>query len=109
MFLSPQWLADTLATVFTVRHTFVKRGLLHQRDLALLWKEPQYSADMREVLLDLFEQFEILYPLPESPATDKVHSFCMSCPYLTYHADFPDSGDAPSREARSVHSLARCR
>lgn len=75
MFLSPQWLADTLATVFTVRHTFVKRGLLHQRDLALLWKEPQYPAAIRDVLLELFEHFEILYPLPESPADDKVPFF----------------------------------
>lgn len=65
VFLSPQWLADTMKTVFSLKSTFGKKGKLFPRDLPQIWKEPMYPAAIHPVLLELLQRFEILYPIME--------------------------------------------
>jgi Leucine-rich repeat (LRR) protein len=59
--LNPQWLADLLATIITLKHNCARDGILHEKDLPLLWKD--YPPTMWESLLGLLERFEVVYRL----------------------------------------------
>mmetsp|Transcript_13456 Transcript_13456/g.18567 ORF Transcript_13456/g.18567 Transcript_13456/m.18567 type:complete len:864 (+) Transcript_13456:1-2592(+) len=61
--LSPRWLTEMLATVFTTKHNFARNGILQHSSLLQIWKPPQYPNRLHKSLLQLLEAFEVAFPL----------------------------------------------
>jgi len=62
--LNPQWIADLMATIITIKHSFAKDGVLLESDLPQIWRD--YPASMYDALLNLLEKFEVAYRLRNS-------------------------------------------
>ena len=56
--LDPKWLADIFKTVVTVRHSYVKGGVIHKEKLDIIWKE--YGKEFHEPLLKLLSDLDVM-------------------------------------------------
>jgi hypothetical protein len=59
-----QWLTNVFSDVITLKHNFVKSGVLQRKDLPQIWKAPAYPETVHDSLVALLEQFEVAYALP---------------------------------------------
>lgn len=59
--LDPQWIADLLSTVISLKHNYIKEGVLDESVLPHLWK--LYPRDLHADLLSLLKRFEIVLPM----------------------------------------------
>jgi hypothetical protein len=50
--------------VISLKHNFVKDGILLRKDLPQIWKPPAYPENVHDSLVGLLEQFEVAYSLP---------------------------------------------
>ena len=64
-FLDPRWLCDMMSKVVTIkeRNPFVRNGVLHCKDIPMLFKEQQFPLEIFEQYLALLGRFEIALPL----------------------------------------------
>lgn len=62
--LDSQWLTNVFSDVITLKHNFVKSGVLQRKDLPQIWKAPAYPETVHDSLVALLEQFEVAYALP---------------------------------------------
>ncbi len=62
--LNPQWIADLMSTIITIKHSFAKDGVLMESDLPQIWRD--YPTAMYDALLNLLEKFEVAYRLRNS-------------------------------------------
>ena len=63
MFLSSAWLTQVMATLFTVKHNYIREGKLYHGDLAQLWREPLYPEVIHNSLIKTLKNFDVLFPL----------------------------------------------
>lgn len=61
-----QWLTNVFSDVITLKHNFVKDGILQRKNLPQIWKSPSYPESIHDSLVALLEQFEVAYALPPS-------------------------------------------
>lgn len=59
--LDPTWLTKMMATLFTTKHSWVKKGTIQHSALAQIWRE--YPQEIYSSLLFLLQKFEICYQL----------------------------------------------
>ena len=59
--LDPQWIADLLSTVISLKHNYIKEGVLDESVLPHLWKT--YPRELHADLLALLKRFEIVLPM----------------------------------------------
>lgn len=59
--LDPQWIADLLSTVISLKHNYIKEGVLDELVLPHLWKS--YPRELHADLLQLLKRFEIVLPM----------------------------------------------
>eukprot|EP00005_Dracoamoeba_jomungandri_P000755 CAMPEP_0174256266 /NCGR_PEP_ID=MMETSP0439-20130205/5520_1 /TAXON_ID=0 /ORGANISM="Stereomyxa ramosa, Strain Chinc5" /LENGTH=1755 /DNA_ID=CAMNT_0015338793 /DNA_START=1 /DNA_END=5268 /DNA_ORIENTATION=+ len=59
-----QWLTNVFSDVITLKHNFVKKGFLKKKHLPQIWKPPNYPDNIHEFLVQLLNQFEVVYSLP---------------------------------------------
>ena len=59
--LNPQSLAMSMADIISFKNNW-KNGIVTQNDLDMIWKKT--GKEVRERLINMFEKFEIIYPLP---------------------------------------------
>ena len=57
----PKWLSALLTSVVTVRHTFVKNGVILFSELRTIWS--QYPAEIHPLLLRLLNHLDVTHPL----------------------------------------------
>ena len=64
-FIDPRWLCDMMSKVVTIRerNPFVKNGILHSKDIPLLFKDKRFPWEYFEQYLTLLDRFEIALPL----------------------------------------------
>ena len=64
-FVDPRWLCDMMSKVVTIkeRNPFVRKGILHSRDIPLLFKDNEFPWQYYEQYLTLLDRFEIALPL----------------------------------------------
>jgi Leucine-rich repeat (LRR) protein/GTPase SAR1 family protein len=62
--LDPQWIADLLSTVISLKHNYVKDGILESKVLPQLWKS--YPVELHSSMLDLLKRFEIVLPMAQA-------------------------------------------
>lgn len=62
--LDPQWMTNTLSTVITHKHGWVKNGILQRSNLVHIWKPPEFPTAVYPVILDLLEAFNVMFWLP---------------------------------------------
>ena len=64
-FVDPRWLCDMMSKVVTVkeRNPFIKRGILHSKDIPILYKDKQFPWAYYEQYIALLDRFEIALPL----------------------------------------------
>ena len=60
LMLDPMWLADLMKTIVTVRHAYVRNGLIQQSQITELWKVAGYPTELHGVLLELLSDLDIL-------------------------------------------------
>ena len=61
--LRPSWLVDVFKTVVTMRHNFVKDGVISIKNLRRCWRE--YDVSMHDLLLEALENFDVVCRLEE--------------------------------------------
>jgi serine/threonine protein kinase/GTPase SAR1 family protein len=59
--MDPQWIVDMLATIVTVKQNFVHNGVLEEKHLIQIWREPKYPRELHPFMLDLLCAFEVVY------------------------------------------------
>ena len=59
--LDPQWIADLLSTVISLKHNYIREGVLDESVLPHLWK--LYPRELHADLLSLLKRFEIVLPM----------------------------------------------
>lgn len=59
--LEPQWIADLFSSIISLKHNYVKNGILETGSLRQLWKD--YDESIHENLLFILKEFEICHPL----------------------------------------------
>jgi hypothetical protein len=78
--LDPQWLAKLMATLITSKMNFVNNGILERKNLHFLWKPPEFPESLHSNLVNLLEQFEILYRMPSSfGASEETEKYLLMC------------------------------
>ncbi len=79
--LDPQWLAKLMSTLITSKMNFVNNGVLERKNLNFLWKPPEFPESLHNNLINLLEQFEILYRMPigfgEDISSEKYLLMCL--------------------------------
>jgi hypothetical protein len=64
--LDPHWLTRLMATLITSKPNFVREGILHTRNLELVWRPPDFPRYLHPVLLSLLQKYELAFPLPDN-------------------------------------------
>lgn len=59
--LNPQWLADMIASVFSLKNTFSRNGTLTNAALAQLWKDEKFPPSLHANFVLLLERFELVF------------------------------------------------
>lgn len=78
--LDPQWLAKLMATLITSKMNFVNNGILERKNLHFVWKPPEFPDSLHSSLVNLLEQFEILYRMPLAPGqTEDMEKYLLMC------------------------------
>lgn len=77
--LDPQWLAKLMATLITSKMNFVNNGILERKNLHFLWKPPEFPESLHTNLINLLEQFEILYRMPSAGASEDTERYLLMC------------------------------
>ena len=64
-FIDPRWLCDMMSKVVTIkeRNPFVRKGILHSKDIPILFKDKEFPWQYFEQYLTLLDRFEIALPL----------------------------------------------
>ena len=64
-FIDPRWLCDMMSKVVTIkeRNPFVRKGILHNKDIPLLFKDREFPWQYFQQFLALLDRFEIALPL----------------------------------------------
>lgn len=64
-FIEPRWLCDMMAKVVTIRerNPFIRRGILHSKDIPQLFRDERFPWQYFEQYLMLLDRFEIALPL----------------------------------------------
>jgi Leucine-rich repeat (LRR) protein/GTPase SAR1 family protein len=62
VFLNPQYLANVMSSVITLKHQFVKDGLLKHSNLPHIWSH--YPQENYPLLLKVLQKFEIMFKMP---------------------------------------------
>eukprot|EP01130_Rhizamoeba_saxonica_P017436 TRINITY_DN844_c0_g2_i1.p1 TRINITY_DN844_c0_g2~~TRINITY_DN844_c0_g2_i1.p1 ORF type:complete len:612 (-),score=100.65 TRINITY_DN844_c0_g2_i1:45-1880(-) len=57
--LNPEWIIDLMSSIITMKHTYVKNGILELDSLPFIWQ--QYPEDSWEYLLKILDNFEISF------------------------------------------------
>ena len=57
--LNPQFLANVMSALITLKHSFGINGLIKKEELHQIWKE--FSPEIHQTLMDLLQKFEITY------------------------------------------------
>ena len=70
----PSWLVDMFKTVVTMRHNYVKDGIISMEALQRCWKE--YDLSMHDLLLEALEKFDVVCRL-SGRGGDKVIVPCL--------------------------------
>ena len=70
----PSWLVDMFKTVVTMRHNYVKDGIISMEALQWCWKE--YDLSMHDLLLEALEKFDVVCRL-SGRGGDKVIVPCL--------------------------------
>ena len=70
----PSWLVDMFKTVVTMRHNYVKDGIISIESLRKCWKE--YDLSMHDLLLEALEKFDVVCRL-SGRGGDKVIVPCL--------------------------------
>ena len=70
--LDSQWLTNVFSDVITLKHNFVKEGILSKKDLPQIWKPPAYPENVHDSLVALLEKFEVAYPLSQLPGEEGI-------------------------------------
>ncbi|KAL6061380.1 Pleckstrin y domain [Balamuthia mandrillaris] len=60
--LDPQYLARVMSSIISLKHNFVRHGILKHRDLQLLWKAPEFRS-CKSLLLSLLQHFDIIFTI----------------------------------------------
>ncbi|KAH9524593.1 hypothetical protein Btru_027277, partial [Bulinus truncatus] len=63
--INPQWLVDVMACIVSVKDSHIKEGKLHHSDINKVWKD--YDASLHKWLLMLTEEFDLSFPIKDSP------------------------------------------
>ena len=71
----PSWLVDIFKTVVTMRHNFVKDGIISNEGLRKCWKE--YDLSMHDLLLEALEKFDVVCRLSGRGGDNKVIVPCL--------------------------------
>jgi len=61
--LDPQWLTNLMSTIITTKNNFVHSGFLFHDDIQHIWKEPAYPQHLHKFLMELLENFDIIFDL----------------------------------------------
>ena len=59
--LDPQWLTKVMAQVITTKSSFVRNGILDHKNVAFMWKPPDYPESLHASLLDLLQAFDVMF------------------------------------------------
>ena len=66
--IDPQFLTNVMSSVITMKHRFGQEsnneGIIYENQLPFIWKD--YSNDLRKLLVNLLERFEIAFFLPDN-------------------------------------------
>ena len=64
-FIDPHWLCNMMSKVVTIkeRNPFVRKGILHSKDIPFLFKDREFPWQYFEQYLTLLDRFEIALPL----------------------------------------------
>ena len=71
----PSWLVDMFKTVVTMRHNYVKDGIISMEGLRKCWKE--YDLSMHDLLLEALEKFDVVCRLSGRGGDNKVIVPCL--------------------------------
>ena len=71
----PSWLVDMFKTVVTMRHNYVKDGIISMEALQRCWKE--YDLSMHDLLLEALEKFDVVCRLSGRGGDKKVIVPCL--------------------------------
>ena len=71
----PSWLVDMFKTVVTMRHNYVKDGIISIESLRKCWKE--YDLSMHDLLLEALEKFDVVCRLSGRGGDNKVIVPCL--------------------------------
>ena len=71
----PSWLVDMFKTVVTMRHNYVKDGIISMEALRRCWKE--YDLSMHDLLLEALEKFDVVCRLSGRGGDKKVIVPCL--------------------------------
>ena len=73
--IRPNWLVDMFKTVVTMRHNYVKDGIISMEGLQKCWKE--YDLSMHDLLLEALEKFDVVCRLSGRGGDNKVIVPCL--------------------------------
>lgn len=57
----PQWLTRVFSTLVTMKHNFVKKGIIPRETLPMIWKPPAYPEHLHNFIISLLERFDVIY------------------------------------------------
>eukprot|EP01103_Thecamoeba_quadrilineata_P004097 TRINITY_DN1381_c3_g1_i1.p1 TRINITY_DN1381_c3_g1~~TRINITY_DN1381_c3_g1_i1.p1 ORF type:complete len:1903 (+),score=318.22 TRINITY_DN1381_c3_g1_i1:778-5709(+) len=77
--LNPQWLTNTMSSIITTKHKYVKDGILAHNSLQYIWRPPYYPLEVHSSLLTLLQRFEIIFTLNSAFSSDLIKSPGESC------------------------------
>lgn len=69
--LDPQWLTTVLATVVTMKQSWVKDGIILKKHLSHIWKPPEFPEEIHQNLLAILEKFEVALRLSHTSGEDE--------------------------------------
>ena len=62
--LNPQWLADVMSCLITIKNNFVVKGYIQAKHLPDIFRK--YPEKIHDTLIQLLQQFKIIYPVSEN-------------------------------------------
>ncbi|XP_013400345.1 probable serine/threonine-protein kinase roco5 [Lingula anatina] len=98
--INPQWIADVMACVVSIKANAIKDGRLNHSDIGVIWKA--YDKEYHEWLLMLTQEFDLTFPLPDQ----KVNLVPCLLPGEEPKYDWPDlEADSGIRETRMLYQF----
>ncbi|XP_023932352.1 uncharacterized protein LOC106160503, partial [Lingula anatina] len=98
--INPQWIADVMACVVSIKANAIKDGRLNHSDIGVIWKA--YDKEYHEWLLMLTQEFDLTFPLPDQ----KVNLVPCLLPGEEPKYDWPElEADSGIRETRMLYQF----